>query len=166
VIRIGLGRDLHRLVRGRPFFLGGLRIESELGELGHSDGDVLAHAVTDALLGAAALGDIGALFPPSDPRWKNADSLELLREAWALVKGQGWDLVNLDCVVSCEEPRLLPHRGAICASLAGALGVLPARIFVKGKTAEGLGPVGEGRAVEALAVCLLERGRIPDLGEI
>ena len=165
MIRIGLGRALHRLVRGRPFLLGGLRIESELGELGHSDGDVLAHAVTDALLGAAALGDIGALFPPGDPRWKDADSLELLRKAWALVKGQGWDLVNLDCVVSCEEPRLLPHREAVRASLAAALGVLPAQVFVKGKTAEGLGPVGEGRAVEALAVCLLEREKIPELGE-
>jgi 2-C-methyl-D-erythritol 2,4-cyclodiphosphate synthase/2-C-methyl-D-erythritol 4-phosphate cytidylyltransferase/2-C-methyl-D-erythritol 2,4-cyclodiphosphate synthase len=157
MIRIGLGRDLHRLAAGRPFLLGGLRLESERGELGHSDGDVLAHAVIDALLGAAALGDIGALFPPSDPRWKDADSLELLKKAWTLVKGEGWKLVNMDCVVSCEEPRLLPHREAIRASLAGALGVLPARVFVKGKTAEGLGPVGEGLAVEALAVCLLER---------
>jgi 2-C-methyl-D-erythritol 2,4-cyclodiphosphate synthase len=156
VIRTGLGRDLHRLVPGRPFLLGGLRIEAERGELGHSDGDVLAHAVIDALLGAAALGDIGALFPPSEPRWKDADSLELLKEAWALVKRRGWNLVNLDCVVSCETPRLLPYREAIRASLAGALGVLPEQIFVKGKTAEGLGPVGEGLAVEALALCLLE----------
>ncbi|MDR0399576.1 MAG: 2-C-methyl-D-erythritol 2,4-cyclodiphosphate synthase [Treponema sp.] len=163
--RIGLGRDLHRLVLGRPFLLGGLRLESERGELGHSDGDVLAHAVTDALLGAAGLGDIGALFPPSDPQWRDADSLELLKKAWALVKGQGWDLVNLDCVVCCEEPRLLPRREEIRASLAGALGVPPARVFVKGKTAEGLGPVGEGRAVEALAICLLEGEGIPDPGE-
>ncbi|MDR3173136.1 MAG: 2-C-methyl-D-erythritol 2,4-cyclodiphosphate synthase, partial [Treponema sp.] len=124
-----------------------------------------AHAATDALLGAAALGDIGALFPPSDPQWKDADSLELLKKAWALVKGQGWNLVNLDCVVSCEEPRLLPHREAIRVSLAGALGVSPEQVFVKGKTAEALGPVGEGLAVEALALCLLERERIPDLGE-
>ncbi|MDR2746240.1 MAG: 2-C-methyl-D-erythritol 2,4-cyclodiphosphate synthase [Treponema sp.] len=166
MIRVGLGRDLHRLVRGRPFLLGGLRIEAELGELGHSDGDVLAHAVTDALLGAAGLGDIGALFPPSDPQWKDADSLELLKKAWALVKGEGWSLVNLDCVVSCEKPRLLPHREGIRASLAGALGVLPGRVFVKGKTAEGLGPVGEGGAVEALALCLLEREGIPDSGEV
>jgi 2-C-methyl-D-erythritol 2,4-cyclodiphosphate synthase len=158
VIRIGLGRDLHRLVQGRPFLLGGLRLESERGELGHSDGDVLAHAVTDALLGAAALGDIGALFSPSDPRWKDADSLELLKRAWTLVKERGWNLVNLDCVVSCEEPRLLPYREAIRASLAGALGITPAQVFVKGKTAEGLGPIGEGLAVEAMAVCLLERG--------
>jgi 2-C-methyl-D-erythritol 2,4-cyclodiphosphate synthase/2-C-methyl-D-erythritol 4-phosphate cytidylyltransferase/2-C-methyl-D-erythritol 2,4-cyclodiphosphate synthase len=157
VIRIGLGRDLHRLVPGRPFLLGGLRIEAERGELGHSDGDVLAHAVTDALLGAAALGDIGALFPPGESRWKDADSRELLKEAWALVKGRGWQLVNLDCVVSCEAPRLLPHREAIRASLAGVLGVSPEQVFVKGKTAEGLGPVGEGLAVEALVVCLLER---------
>jgi 2-C-methyl-D-erythritol 2,4-cyclodiphosphate synthase len=157
LIRIGLGRDLHRLVRGRPFLLGGLRLESEWGELGHSDGDVLAHAITDALLGAAALGDIGGLFPSPDPRWKDADSLELLKRAWTLVKGRGWNLINLDCVVSCEEPRLLPYREDIRASLAGALGVAPARVFVKGKTAEGLGPIGEGLAVEALAVCLLER---------
>jgi 2-C-methyl-D-erythritol 2,4-cyclodiphosphate synthase/2-C-methyl-D-erythritol 4-phosphate cytidylyltransferase/2-C-methyl-D-erythritol 2,4-cyclodiphosphate synthase len=163
MIRVGLGRDLHRLVRGRPFLLGGLRIEAEFGELGHSDGDVLVHAVIDALLGAAALGDIGALFPPSEPRWKDADSLELLKKAWALVRGRGWNLVNLDCVVSCEEPRLLPHREAVRASLAGALGLLPGRIFVKGKTAEGLGPVGEGLAVEALAVCLLEREGNADL---
>jgi 2-C-methyl-D-erythritol 2,4-cyclodiphosphate synthase/2-C-methyl-D-erythritol 4-phosphate cytidylyltransferase/2-C-methyl-D-erythritol 2,4-cyclodiphosphate synthase len=157
LIRVGLGRDLHRLVEGRPFLLGGLRLESERGELGHSDGDVLAHAVTDALLGAAALGDIGALFPPADPRWKDAPSLDLLKRAWALIRGQGWNLINLDCVVSCEEPRLLPYREDIRSSLAGALGVSPARIFVKGKTAEALGPVGEGLAVEALALCLLER---------
>jgi 2-C-methyl-D-erythritol 2,4-cyclodiphosphate synthase len=157
VIRAGLGRDLHRLVRGRPFLLGGFRIESDKGELGHSDGDVLAHAVTDALLGAAALGDIGALFPPSEPQWKDADSLVLLKQAWGLVRREGWELINLDCVVCCESPRLLPHREAIRASLAGALGVGPERVFVKGKTAEGLGPVGEGLAIEALALCLLER---------
>jgi 2-C-methyl-D-erythritol 2,4-cyclodiphosphate synthase len=157
VIRVGLGRDLHRLVGGRPFLLGGVRIESDRGELGHSDGDALAHAVTDALLGAAALGDIGALFPPSDSRWNGADSLALLGRAWDLARREGWELVNLDCVVSCESPRLLPHREAIRASLAGVLGVGPDRVFVKGKTGEGLGPVGEGLAVEALALCLLER---------
>jgi 2-C-methyl-D-erythritol 2,4-cyclodiphosphate synthase/2-C-methyl-D-erythritol 4-phosphate cytidylyltransferase/2-C-methyl-D-erythritol 2,4-cyclodiphosphate synthase len=164
MIRAGLGRDLHRLVKGRPFLLGGLRIEAERGELGHSDGDVLAHAVIDALLGAAALGDIGALFPPSEPRWKDADSLVLLGLAWDLVHREGWELVNLDCVVSCEAPRLLPHRDAICARLAGVLGVEPGQIFVKGKTGEGLGPVGEGLAVEALALCLLERKEIPGRG--
>jgi 2-C-methyl-D-erythritol 2,4-cyclodiphosphate synthase len=157
MIRVGLGRDLHRLVPGRPFLLGGWEIESDKGELGHSDGDVLAHAVTDALLGAAGLGDIGALFPPSDPQWKDADSLALLRQAWDLVRRAGWTLVNLDCVVNCEKPRLLPHRDAICRSLAAALGVEPEQIFVKGKTNEGLGPVGEGEAVEALALCLLEK---------
>jgi 2-C-methyl-D-erythritol 2,4-cyclodiphosphate synthase/2-C-methyl-D-erythritol 4-phosphate cytidylyltransferase/2-C-methyl-D-erythritol 2,4-cyclodiphosphate synthase len=157
VIRVGLGRDLHRLVSGRPFLLGGHRIESDLGELGHSDGDVLAHAITDALLGAAGLGDIGALFPPADPQWKDADSLELLRQAWALAQKDGWRLVNLDCVVCCESPRLLPHRDSIRNSLATALGVGPELIFVKGKTGEGLGPIGEGRAVEATAVCLLEK---------
>jgi 2-C-methyl-D-erythritol 2,4-cyclodiphosphate synthase/2-C-methyl-D-erythritol 4-phosphate cytidylyltransferase/2-C-methyl-D-erythritol 2,4-cyclodiphosphate synthase len=157
MIRVGLGRDLHRLVSGRPFLLGGHRIESDVGELGHSDGDVLAHAITDALLGAAALGDIGELFPPSDPRWKDADSLALLAQAWALVRSEGWKLVNLDCVVCCQKPRLLPHREAIRNSLAAALGVGPELIFVKGKTGEGLGSIGEGLAVEAMAVCLLEK---------
>jgi 2-C-methyl-D-erythritol 2,4-cyclodiphosphate synthase len=155
--RTGLGRDIHRLVPGRRFLLGGVEIPSDRGELGHSDGDVLAHAVTDALLGAAALGDIGEFYPPSDPAWENADSLALLRSAYEKVRAAGWRLVNLDCVVVCEKPRLLPFREAIRSSLAAALGVDAAAVFVKGKTAEGLGPVGEGRAVEALAAALLER---------
>jgi 2-C-methyl-D-erythritol 2,4-cyclodiphosphate synthase len=125
--------------------------------LGHSDGDVLAHAVADAILGAAGLGDIGALFPPSDAAWKDADSMALLRAAFDRVKASGWHLVNLDCVVSCESPKLLPHRERIRVSLAGALELDREAVFVKGKTGEGLGPVGKGRAVEALAVCLLEK---------
>lgn len=157
MIRVGLGRDLHRLVRGRPFLLGGVAIPARRGELGHSDGDVLAHAVIDAMLGAAGLGDIGALFPPSGERWKDADSLVLLGEAFARIKAAGWRLVNIDCVVSCEMPKLLPHREAICESLARTLELKPDMVFVKGKTGEGLGPVGKGRAVEALAVCLLEK---------
>jgi 2-C-methyl-D-erythritol 2,4-cyclodiphosphate synthase len=155
--RIGIGRDLHRLIKGRRFLLGGVELASDRGELGHSDGDVLAHAVTDAILGAACLGDIGFLFPSSDPRWKNADSMNLLSAAWGLVRGQGWRLVNLDCVVHCEKPRILDYRDAIRASLARALDTGAEAVFVKGKTGEGLGPVGEGMAVEALAVCLLER---------
>jgi 2-C-methyl-D-erythritol 2,4-cyclodiphosphate synthase/2-C-methyl-D-erythritol 4-phosphate cytidylyltransferase/2-C-methyl-D-erythritol 2,4-cyclodiphosphate synthase len=156
-MRIGLGRDLHRLVPGRRFLLAGVELEADFGELGHSDGDALAHAVADALLGAAALGDIGALFPPGEPRWKDADSMALLRAVFGLVKGEGWRLVNLDCVVCCERPRLLPCRDRIRRSLADALEAPVEAVFVKGKSGEGLGPVGEGRAVETEAVCLLER---------
>jgi 2-C-methyl-D-erythritol 2,4-cyclodiphosphate synthase len=157
MIHAGLGRDIHRLAAGRPFLLGGVVIPAEKGELGHSDGDVLAHAVTDALLGGAALGDIGELFPPGDELWKDADSLILLKTAYEKVRERGWHLVNLDCVVSCEKPRILPYREAIRSSLAGALEISPEAVFVKGKTNEGLGPLGQGEAVEALALCLLER---------
>ncbi|MDR2433729.1 MAG: 2-C-methyl-D-erythritol 2,4-cyclodiphosphate synthase [Treponema sp.] len=161
MIKIGMGQDLHRLVSGRRFLLGGVQLPAEKGEAGHSDGDALAHAVIDALLGAAALGDIGGIFPPSEPALKDADSMALLRSAFGMVKRAGWRLVNLDCVVCCESPKLLPFRDAIRASLSEALEVPAEMVFVKGKTAEGLGPVGEGRAVQALAVCLLERGDSP-----
>jgi len=160
MLRIGLGRDLHRLVKGRRFLLGGVELPAKRGELGHSDGDVLAHAVCDAILGAAALGDIGSLFPPSDPAWKDADSMALLRSVFDMAKQSGWTLVNLDCVVSCEEPKILPFRDCIRQSLAQALEVSIDRVFVKGKTGEGLGPVGKGKAVEALAVCLLEKAAL------
>jgi len=123
--------------------------------LGHSDGDVLVHAVCDAILGAAALDDIGSLFPPSEMAWKDADSMELLRRSFAALKEAGWRLVNLDCVVSCEEPKILPFRNDIRKSLARALECSDDRVFVKGKTNEGLGPIGKGNAVEALAICLL-----------
>lgn len=161
MIRVGLGRDLHRLVKGRRFLLGGVEIPFNRGEAGHSDGDVLAHAVIDALLGAAGLGDVGALFPPSEERWKDADSLVLLGAVFARIKAAGWKPVNIDCVVSCEKPKLLPWREEICASLARVLELEPDMVFVKGKTGEGLGPVGKGRAVEALAVCLLEKTDAP-----
>ncbi|MDR2757817.1 MAG: 2-C-methyl-D-erythritol 2,4-cyclodiphosphate synthase [Spirochaetaceae bacterium] len=157
MIRIGLGRDFHRLVPGRPFLLAGVELLSDRGELGHSDGDVLAHAVTDALLGAAGLGDIGEFFPPGDLAWKDADSMELLKTSYEKVKARGWRPVNLDCVVICETPRVLPYREPIRGALAAALELPPEAVFVKGKTNEGLGPVGEGLAAEALAVCLLER---------
>jgi 2-C-methyl-D-erythritol 2,4-cyclodiphosphate synthase len=157
MIRVGLGRDLHRLGEGRRFLLGGVEIPSEKGELGHSDGDVLAHAVIDAFLGASGLGDIGELYPPGEPRWKDADSLELLRDAWEKVRAAGWRMGNLDCVVNCEKPRLLPCRERIRETLAAALGVEREAVFVKGKTNEGLDSLGSGDAVEALAVCLLER---------
>jgi 2-C-methyl-D-erythritol 2,4-cyclodiphosphate synthase len=156
-LRVGLGRDLHRLVPGRRFLLGGVVLDAPYGELGHSDGDVLIHAVIDALLGAAALGDIGELFPPSRPEWKDAASLDLLATVVAMVREAGWRLVNLDCVVTCEAPKLLPYRPAIRASLAAALGVPAETVFVKGKTAEGVDAIGAGQAVDATAVCLLER---------
>ena len=157
MIRVGLGRDLHRLVEGRRFLLGGVAIPFDKGELGHSDGDVLVHSLIDALLGAAGLGDIGELFPPSDPKWQDADSMELLKAAWDTVRGAGWRLSNLDCVVSAEKPKLLPHPDAIRSSLVAALGVSTETVFVKGKTGEGLDSICEGLAVEALAVCLLEQ---------
>ena len=155
-MRIGLGRDLHSLAEGRRFLLAGITIPFPKGEQGHSDGDVLAHAVIDAFLGAAALGDIGEFFPPDNPAWKDADSMELLRQSWKKVTAQGWQLVNLDCCVICEKPKILPYREKIRASLAAALDAAAEAVFVKAKTGEGLGPIGEGIAVEAEAVCLLK----------
>jgi len=156
-MRTGIGYDLHRLKRGRRFLLGGVEIPFPKGEDGHSDGDVLAHAVCDALLGASGLGDIGELFPPSDPAFKNANSMEILRNVFTRVKKAGWKVVNLDCVVICEKPKVLDYREDIRNSLAKALEVSTDVVFVKGKTAEGLGDVGKGKAVEAFAVCLLEK---------
>ena len=157
MIRTGIGYDLHRLKKGRRFLMGGVEIPSSKGELGHSDGDALAHAVCDAILGASGLGDIGELYPPSDPAWKNSDSMKLLRNAFLLVKNSGWQIVNIDCVVVCEKPKILPFRDVIRNSLARVLEVSTDKIFIKGKTAEGLGSVGKGKAVEVLAVCLLEK---------
>jgi 2-C-methyl-D-erythritol 2,4-cyclodiphosphate synthase/2-C-methyl-D-erythritol 4-phosphate cytidylyltransferase/2-C-methyl-D-erythritol 2,4-cyclodiphosphate synthase len=157
MIRAGFGYDLHRLKKGRKFLLGGVEIPFNRGEIGHSDGDALAHAVCDAILGAAGLGEIGQLFPPSDPQFKDADSMALLRVACAKVKQANWQVVNIDCVVICEKPKILPFRDVICKSLAAVLEVSPDRVFIKGKTAEGLGRVGGGKAVEAMAVCLLEK---------
>jgi 2-C-methyl-D-erythritol 2,4-cyclodiphosphate synthase/2-C-methyl-D-erythritol 4-phosphate cytidylyltransferase/2-C-methyl-D-erythritol 2,4-cyclodiphosphate synthase len=157
MIKVGLGFDIHRLKRGRRFLLAGVEIPSTKGELGHSDGDVLAHAVCDALLGASGLGDIGELFPPSDPAWKDADSMKLLQDVFARVRNAGWKLINLDCVVICEKPKVLPFRDVIRKSLAEILDVTIESVFIKGKTAEGLGPVGKGKAVEVFAQCLLEK---------
>lgn len=156
MMRIGLGRDLHRLAEGRRFLLAGVEIPFSKGEVGHSDGDVLAHAVIDAILGAAALGDIGEFFPPDDPAWKDADSMELLRQSWEKVKAKGWHLVNLDCCIVCEKPKILPYREKIRTSLAAALDADIGAIFVKAKTGEGLGSIGEGNAIEAEAICLLD----------
>jgi 2-C-methyl-D-erythritol 2,4-cyclodiphosphate synthase len=153
--RIGQGWDAHRIVAGRPMILGGVVIPSEFGLEGHSDADILAHAITDALLGALALGDIGMHFPDTDPRWKNGDSLLFLRHANELVAGIGYQIVNVDSTVILERPKLKDHRAGIRAKLAQTLELSADRVSVKFKTAERLGPVGEGLSAEAQAVVLL-----------
>ena len=155
-MRIGFGWDLHRLVEGRSLVLGGLIIPAERGEAGHSDGDVLLHAVTDALLGALALGDIGGHFPPSDPQWKDIESSILLEKVVAMVHDAGYRVGNIDTTVVLESPKLGPHIDHIRASVAQPLYLDIAEVSVKAKTHEKLGPVGEGEAVEAYASVLLE----------
>lgn len=157
MIRVGLGYDLHRLVEGRKLIIGGVDFPFEKGEDGHSDGDVLLHAVTDAILGASGLGDIGSYFPPEDPQWKNADSAKLLQAVWKDVLDEGWKLENLDCVVKLEKPKFLPKRQEVISSIAKILGVENERVFVKAKTGEKLPPVGTGDAIEAYVVCLLNK---------
>ncbi len=157
MIRAGLGYDRHRLIEGRALMIGGVHIPFEKGEEGHSDGDVLLHAVIDAVLGAAGLGDIGEYFPPSDDRWKNADSSALLTAAWHSAAEQGWRLENIDCVVALEKPKFLPYRSQVRTRIAKLLNTDPAAVFVKAKTGEGIGIVGRGEAVEAWCVCLLSR---------
>ncbi len=157
MIRVGLGTDLHRLVEGRKLMLGGIEIPFEKGEHGHSDGDALLHAITDALLGAAGISDIGELFPPSDAKWKDADSKKLLASAYELVKGQGWSIENIDCVIKLEKPKFLPYRQAVRESIAGILKIDVSQIFVKAKTGEKLGDVGTSQAIETEAVCLLSK---------
>ena len=158
-LRIGEGWDTHQLVTGRPLVLGGITIPHTHGLLGHSDADALAHAITDALLGAAALGDIGKLFPDTAAEFKGADSMLLLAEAYRRVREAGWQLVNLDTTIVAQAPKMAPHIGAMRARLASALGVDMGQVNVKAKTAEKMGPVGEGRAIEARAVCLLAAAR-------
>ena len=154
-IRTGLGWDVHRIAPGRPLILGGVTIPSDFGLEGHSDADVLAHAITDAILGAAALGDIGMHFPDHDPRWKDCDSLVFLRHAKDLAAERGYIIVNVDSTVILERPKLKDHRTAIREKLASTLGVEIERVSVKFKTAEGVGPVGEGRSAEAQAIVTL-----------
>lgn len=156
-LRIGEGWDTHALVTGRPLILGGVTIPHTHGLLGHSDADALLHALTDALLGAAGLGDIGRHFPDTDAAFKGADSVVLLQEAARRVRDQGWSLVNVDSTVVAQAPKLAPHIPAMRARIAQALGLEEAAVNVKAKTAEKMGPVGEGRAIEARAVCLLMR---------
>jgi 2-C-methyl-D-erythritol 2,4-cyclodiphosphate synthase len=151
-LRIGQGWDVHRIAPGRPLILGGVKIPSEFGLEGHSDADILSHAITDALLGAAALGDIGMHFPDSDARWKDADSGLFLRHALDLVVAQGYSIVNVDSTVILERPRLKDFRQAIREKLAQTLGLEVGQVSVKFKTAEKTGPVGEGRSAEAQAL--------------
>jgi 2-C-methyl-D-erythritol 2,4-cyclodiphosphate synthase len=152
----GIGYDSHRLVEGRRLVLGGVEIPHERGLDGHSDADVLTHAVTDALLGAAALGDIGEHFPDSDERWRDADSLALLATVVELLGARGMRPLNVDCTVVIEAPRLAPHRRAIRERLATALGLPPERVSVKATSGEGIGFVGRGEGVAALAVASVE----------
>jgi 2-C-methyl-D-erythritol 2,4-cyclodiphosphate synthase len=157
-IRIGEGWDVHALVPGRPLVLGGVTIPHDRGLLGHSDADVLLHAITDALLGAAALGDIGRHFPDSDQRFRGADSVQLLAEAARRVRGQGWEIGNVDSTIVAQAPRLASFTDGMRERIAQALGVDAAQVNVKAKTAELLGPVGQGLAIEARAIALLTRG--------
>lgn len=154
-MRIGNGYDIHRLVEGRPLILGGLQIPYERGLLGHSDADVLTHAIMDALLGAAALGDIGQHFPPDDPQWQGADSIQLLQQILTLVRDKGWQIANVDSVVVAEQPKLKPHIPQIQARLAAAMQIEPDQVSVKATTNEKLGPVGAGEAIASYAVTLL-----------
>jgi 2-C-methyl-D-erythritol 2,4-cyclodiphosphate synthase len=156
-MRVGLGADAHALVDGVPLVLGGVELDSRRGLAGHSDGDVIAHALIDAILGAAGLGDIGTLFPSGAPEWEGASSLDLLARAYGQVREEGWELVNADCVLVGEEPRIVPVREAMRVRLAGALAVEPGRVNVRATTTDGLGFAGRGEGLAALAVALLER---------
>ena len=156
-IRIGEGWDTHALVTGRPLVLGGVTIPHSHGLLGHSDADALLHAITDALLGAAGLGDIGQHFPDTDPAFKGANSIVLLTEAARRVRAAGYAIGNIDSTIIAQAPKMAPHIGAMRGHIATALGVTVEAVNVKAKTAEKMGPAGEGRAIEARAVCLLLR---------
>jgi 2-C-methyl-D-erythritol 2,4-cyclodiphosphate synthase len=156
-MRVGLGYDSHRFAEGRRLVLGGVEIEHERGLAGHSDADAVAHAVTDALLGAAGLGDIGRHFPPTDEQWRDADSIALLRQASQLAAERNFQVVNADVTVVCERPKIAPHAAEMCARLADALGIAPAAVSVKGKTNEGMGWIGAGEGVAAMAVVLIDR---------
>lgn len=157
LFRTGLGYDLHRLVPGRKLIIGGVKIPFELGEDGHSDGDALLHAITDALLGASCLGDIGEFFPPSDLQWKDAQSSALLAHAWHIIQAKDWHIQNIDCVIALQKPKILPYRDLIRQSIAQILSIPIDSIFVKAKTGEGIGPVGKSEAIEVWASCLISK---------
>lgn len=157
MFRIGLGHDSHRLGPGDGLVIGGVRIPHHRAAIGHSDADVLLHAITDALLGAAALGDIGEMFPDTDPANQGRDSADMLRRALDRVSAAGWRIVNLDCVIFAQRPKILPHRPAIRRRIAEILGIDEAAVWLKAKTGEGVGPIGEELAVGAECVVLIER---------
>lgn len=154
-MRVGIGYDSHRFGEDRPLILGGVRVPHPQGLSGHSDADVIAHAVTDAVLGAAAMGDIGTHFPPDDEQWRGADSIALLRSATEIVAGRNYQVVNVDVTVVCEAPRIGPHAPAMRTALAGALGIGVQHVSVKGKTNEAMGWIGRGEGIAAIAVVLL-----------
>lgn len=155
--RVGIGHDTHRLVAGGPLRIGGVEIPFDRHLAGHSDADVLLHAITDALLGAASLGDIGEMFPDTDPANKNKNSADMLSAAAERVISLGWKVANLDCVVHAEAPKILPHRDSIMQRISEILVLRPDQIGLKGKTGEGSGPVGNGEVIQAQCVCLLVR---------
>jgi len=153
--RVGIGSDTHRTAENRPLILGGITIPCEFGLLGHSDADVLLHAITDALLGAAGLGDIGEWFPDTDPKWKNADSTVLLRDVLQALTEQRWQIINLDCTIHAQQPKLSPYKLEIKQRLAEILNVAVTQLNVKAKTGEHAGPVGRGESISADAVVLI-----------
>lgn len=155
-MRIGLGYDIHRLVKGRKLILGGVTIPYPKGLLGHSDADVLCHAIADSLLGAAALGDIGQHFPNTDKRYKDISSLELLKDVLTLIRKAGYTINNIDCMIAAEAPRLAPHIDTMRNNIASALKIKDSQVSVKATTNEGLDDIGKGRGIWAQAVCLLE----------
>ena len=159
-VRIGHGFDAHRLVEGRPLVLGGVRVPFERGALGHSDGDALAHAVADALLGAAALPDLGARFPASDPRWKDADSMELLAQCAAAVRDAGYEIGNVDATIVLDQPKLGGFTGEMRAKIASCLNLDASRVNVKAKRSEGMGYTGDGTGVAAYAVALISESGV------
>ena len=158
--RIGIGHDTHRLEPGNGLWIGGLRIPHSQSAVGHSDADVLLHAITDAILGAAALGDIGELFPNTDPKNKDRSSTEMLAIAFDKVRSAGWNIVNMDCIVFAEKPKILPHREQIRLRVADLLAVDSSQFWLKAKTGEGVGPIGEERASAAECVVLLESSAV------
>lgn len=157
MIKVGIGYDLHRLVKNRKLILGGVVIPFKKGEDGHSDGDVLLHAITDAILGASGLGDIGSFFPPEDAKWKDADSATLLKTVLKKVYESSWKIENIDCVIKLERPKFIPYRQDVINSIAAILQISPDCVFVKAKTGEKIPPVGNSKAIEAYCVCLLSK---------
>ena len=156
-LRVGLGYDVHRVKAGRPLVLGGVKFESDWGLEGHSDADVLIHAVGDALLGAAGLGDLGEHFPAGDPKWKNASSIDLLKRIVKLLGERGARVENVDVMLVAEAPKLAPHRAAMCTNIANAIGIAPDRVSVKATTNETLGAIGRREGLAAFAVALVDR---------